>query len=75
MQNKPLSPMSFIWQMIKPYKLWYILILQAPFLTGFFPVLINYSFKLIIDSFSQNDTNKSNIFFAVSLFLGSNMFL
>lgn len=48
----PRTPGRFVWQMIKPYWGWYILIFQAPLLTAFYIFANNYSLKILIDIFS-----------------------
>ena len=55
MKNQ-MTPISFLWQIIKLYKWWYILMLQAPIVTSFYPLLYNYSVKLLIDLFTKYDT-------------------
>lgn len=42
----------FLWKTVKPYKFWYILMMQAPLLTGLYIFANNYSLKLLIDAFS-----------------------
>jgi ATP-binding cassette subfamily B protein len=47
---------KFLWQVIKPWRWWYVLMLQAPVLTAFYIFANNYSFKLLIDAFSTEST-------------------
>ncbi len=54
MKVQKLSTMSFLWGVVKPYKWWYLLILQAPFFNAIYVVFFNYSVKLLIDLFTQN---------------------
>ena len=44
---------KFLWSVIKPYKWWYLLMLQAPILVSFFIPLNNYALKLLIDNISN----------------------
>jgi ATP-binding cassette, subfamily B, bacterial len=46
------SAWQFLWQQIKPYRWWYLLMFQAPLLTAFYVFANNYSLKLLIDAFS-----------------------
>jgi ATP-binding cassette subfamily B protein len=48
-----LSIPSFLWSAIKPYKWWYLLMLQAPICSAAYPLFYNYAVKLLIDLFSQ----------------------
>ncbi|ARB91413.1 ABC transporter ATP-binding protein [Legionella longbeachae] len=64
------SAWHFVWQVIKPYRWWYVLMLQAPVLTAFYIFANNYSFKLIVDAFS-NETIISyhQLLFPILLFI------
>ncbi len=75
MQKSP-TITSFLWQIIKPYKWWYLLMLQAPFSNAVYPLIYNYSIKLLIDLFTQS-TQISPIaaFWPVSLFVLANILL
>lgn len=42
----------FLWEIIRPYKWWYVLMLQAPIITSFYIFANNYSMKLLVDAFS-----------------------
>ncbi|MCE2716647.1 MAG: ABC transporter ATP-binding protein [Pseudomonadota bacterium] len=52
MKKQNASAFSFIWQVIKPYKVAYIVMMIAPFASGIFPIVYNYAVKLLIDLFS-----------------------
>ncbi len=67
MKQKTIS--SFFWEIIKPYKWWYVLMLQAPLIASFYPFIFNYSIKTIIDLASENQ-NKAQ-FIAPMLMLVS----
>ncbi len=45
--------LTFLLSVIKPYKWWYLLLLQAPILVSFFIPLNNYALKLLIDNISN----------------------
>lgn len=61
---------SFLWQVIKPYRWWYVLMLQAPVLTAFYIFANNYSFKLLIDAFSTESTIEYGyLIFPITLFI------
>jgi len=49
-----MSVIKFLWQTIKPYKWWYLLMFQAPFFNAIYVVFFNYSIKLLIDLFTQH---------------------
>ena len=53
--------LSFFWEIIKPYKWWYVLMLQAPLVASFYPFIFNYSIKTIID-FASEHRDKSEFF-------------
>ena len=64
------SPWSFLWQVIKPYRWWYALMLQAPIFTAFYVFANNYSFKLLIDAFSQEHIqNYGSLLWPILLFI------
>ena len=48
MQN--INIKSFLYNIIYPYRFWYLLMLQAPILVSFFIPLNNYALKLLIDN-------------------------
>ncbi len=55
MKKQNTTTISFLWGVVKPYKWWYLLMMQAPFANGIYSLLYNYSIKLLIDLFSQNN--------------------
>lgn len=60
---------SFFWQIMKPYKWWLLLMLQAPVIGAFFVPVNNYAIKLIADQISKNqDFTLQQIMFPVILF-------
>ncbi len=66
----PASVWQFLWQVIKPYRWWYVLMLQAPVLTAFYIFANNYSFKLLVDAFSINGPIQySQLVFPIAVFI------
>ncbi|KTD14762.1 multidrug ABC transporter ATPase/permease [Legionella gratiana] len=64
------SVWNFLWQVIKPYRWWYVLMLQAPVLTALYIFANNYSFKLIVDAFSNETINSYHqLLFPILLFI------
>ena len=43
---------SFLWSVIKPYKWWYLLMMQAPIIGSFYKVANSYAVKLVVDAFT-----------------------
>ena len=67
---------SFLWQVIKPYKWWYLLMMQAPFSNAVYPLIYNYAIKLLIDLFTKNaQITASMAFWPVFLFISANIML
>lgn len=66
---------TFMWGIIKPYKWWYILILQAPVVSAFYLFANNYSLKLLIDAFSIEPMSYSHLFYPIGLFIGAQISL
>lgn len=50
------TPWSFFWKAAKPYKWWYLLMIQAPIMNALCDFLYNYSIKKLIDLFTQAGT-------------------
>lgn len=48
---------KFLWQHIKPYKWYYLVMLSAPIITSFYPFAYNYAIKLIIDAMANTASN------------------
>ena len=69
-ENQGPTTWTFLWQVIKPYRWWYVLMLQAPILTAFYIFANNYSFKLLIDAFSTESTiTYAALIFPITLFI------
>ena len=73
---KPQSILSFLWAAIKPYKYWYLLMMQAPFANAIYPLVYNYSIKLLIDLFtSSSQIALPATIYPILLFVGINAWL
>jgi ATP-binding cassette subfamily B protein len=74
--NYPTTLTSFFWQILKPYKWWIALMLQAPIIGAFFVPANNYALKLIVDELTsgQNFTF-AQIIFPVALFCAASIIL
>lgn len=67
---------QFLWGIIKPYKWWYILILQAPITTGFYIFANNYSLKMLVDSFSmEGQVGYAHLIYPIVLFIIAQIWL
>ena len=54
MQNKSQTIWSFLFPILKPYKWWYLLMIQAPIIGAFYHVINMYSLKLVVDAFGKS---------------------
>ena len=70
-----LTTWTFLWGIIRPYRWWYILILQAPVVSAFYLFANNYSLKLLIDAFSIEPMSYSHLLYPIGLFIGAQIFL
>lgn len=67
---------SFLWQHIKPYKWWYLLMMLAPFVTSFYNFAYNYAIKLFLDQMEMNSfTSYSNLILPISIFVLAQLML
>ncbi len=67
--NNQISLQKFFYQIIKPYKFWYFLMMLTPIVSAFFVPVSNYALKLIIDHLAVNQNfTISDIIFPVSIF-------
>lgn len=63
---------SFFWQHIKPYKWLYLVMLSAPFISGFYPFAYNYAIKMFLDVMaSPGSLTYHHILIPIFLFLGA----
>lgn len=70
------TPFTFLLSAIKPYKWYYLLMMQAPFANGIYSLLYNYAIKLIIDSFATAEIVAiADIFWPIVLFIFSCFYL
>ncbi|MCW8407709.1 ABC transporter ATP-binding protein/permease [Legionella sp. PATHC035] len=70
------SAWNFLWQVIKPYRWWYVLMFQAPVLTAIYIFANNYSFKLLVDAFSNETiTSYGQLVFPIVLFITAQIVL
>jgi ATP-binding cassette, subfamily B, bacterial len=52
MKNEKLTISKFLWSVIKPYKWWYLIMLQAPIIGSFYKIANSYAVKLVVDAFT-----------------------
>lgn len=71
-----LTPGKFIGNIIKPYRWWYVLMMQAPILTAVYIFVNNYSLKLLIDAFSLDSTpSYQAMAYPIALFISGQIVL
>jgi ATP-binding cassette, subfamily B, bacterial len=78
MSQHPIPPTiwQFLWHIIKPYRWWYVLMLQAPVLTAFYVFANNYSFKLLVDAFStESPIQYHQLITPITLFITAQILL
>ena len=67
---------AFFWETMKPYKWWYLLLLQAPILSAFYFLFYHYSIKLLVDTIiSIKEFSAQPFIFPIALFLFSDIYL
>ncbi|MDP3372304.1 MAG: ABC transporter ATP-binding protein [Candidatus Paracaedibacteraceae bacterium] len=68
--NEKYRALMFLWDLFRPYKVWVILMLQAPILSAIFIFANNFSLKLLVDVFT-NASCKSigDAFFPICIFV------
>lgn len=63
---------SFLWQVIKPYKWWYLLMIQAPIIGSFYKVANSYAIKLVVDAFTSSAAPQySDLIYPISVYIGA----
>jgi len=63
---------SFLWSVIKPYKWWYLLMMQAPIIGSFYKVANSYAVKLVVDAFTGEAIPEySDLAYPITLFVGA----
>lgn len=67
---------SFFWQILRFYKGWLFLMIQAPLIGAFFTPVNQYALKLIVDQITQNDVfTLDQILFPVILYCSASITL
>ncbi|CAF1661879.1 unnamed protein product [Rotaria magnacalcarata] len=70
--NNKTTISSFFWQIIKPYKWWYLVMIPGPFVTAAFVFGYNYAIKLLLDVLTQDKIlHYGDFVYPVGIFLGS----
>lgn len=68
--------LAFFWQHIRPYKWHYLIMLSAPILGSFYPLIYNYAIKLFVDTMaSQASVNYHDLLYPLVLFVFSQTYL
>ena len=68
------SIISFFLRQIRPYKWLYLIMLSAPILGSFYPLLYSYAIKLFVDTMSKNQMFTYHDFlFPIVLFIGARL--
>ena len=63
---------QFLWSIIKPYKWWYLLMMQAPIIGSFYKVANSYAIKLVVDAFTISAVPEySSLIYPITLFVGA----
>jgi len=76
MQSTQNLMLSFLWKIIKPYKYWYLLMIQAPIVGAFYNSVNLYSLKLIVDAFDNSEIPEyKDLLYPTSLFIGAILIL
>ncbi|WP_242602184.1 ABC transporter ATP-binding protein [Legionella nagasakiensis] len=71
-----LTVWGFLWTIIKPYRWWYVLMLQAPLVTAFYVFANNYSLKLLVDAFSRDSVvGYHHLIYPIALFITAQIIL
>ncbi len=69
---KTVTMMGFLWSVIKPYKWWYLLMIQAPIIGSFYKVVNSYAVKIVVDAFIASDKPKYvDLIYPVSVYIGA----
>lgn len=62
----------FFWSVIKHYKWWYMLMLQAQIVGSFYKVANSYAIKLVVDAFTASVIPEySNLIYPITVFVGA----
>ena len=60
---------EFMWQAIKPYRWWLLLMFQATFISSSYIFINNYAMKLVVDAFSEAHTAYGDLVYPIALFV------
>ena len=63
---------KFLWSVIKPYKWWYLLMMQAPIINSFYKVFSILAIKLVVDAFTATAVPEySDFIYPIILFVSA----
>jgi len=63
---------KFLWSVIKPYKWWYLLMMQAPIINSFYKVFSILAIKLVVDAFTAAAVPEySDFIYPITLFVSA----
>ena len=63
--------LKFLWSVIKPYKWWYLLMMQAPIVNSFYKVFSMLAVARVVDVFNAKEILQySSFFYPITLFVG-----
>jgi len=63
---------SFLWSVIRPYRWWYVLMLQAPIIGAFYQVVNAFLLKFIIDSFGDDaEVGNTDLLLPILFYIGA----
>jgi ATP-binding cassette subfamily B protein len=63
---------KFLWSVIKPYKWWYLLMMQAPIINSFYKVFSILAIKLVVDAFTNAAVPEySDFIYPITLFVSA----
>lgn len=72
LKSQNLTLRKFLWPIIRPYKWWYVVMMQAPIINSFYKVTSIFSLKLLVDSFTQESMpSYQDLILPISLFVGA----
>ena len=57
---------KFFYPLLKPYKWWYLCMIQAPIVHSLYPVIYNYSIKIIIDALTLGKAANYGVFLFIA---------
>lgn len=61
---------TFVWRHVQPYKGWYALMMIAPIVGSFYPLLYNYAIKLFLEQMEQNTfTSYQSVLWPIFIFM------